>query len=210
MAIGSITYDDTTRREDLVDILVNISPSATPLLSGLQQTSAQNTLHEWLTDTLAASGDNAQAEGSAFSVSDPSHPTRLSNNTQIFKDEITVSGTQMSVVQAGPGKDPMAYQVSKQLKEHAKDIEKALMAGSRASGASGVARRLQGVINSISTNATARVSGSTLGETIFNDILELVYASTDMVTNEVYTGATLKRDISAFTAGARQETGSTS
>lgn len=47
-------------------------------------------------------------------------PTRLSNNTQIFTDSVTVSGTEMEVKHAGMT-DPMKYQIAKQLKEHAKD-----------------------------------------------------------------------------------------
>jgi hypothetical protein len=200
MAIGSITYDDTTRKEDLVDVLINISPDTTPLLSTWKQTTCSNTLHEYLTDTLAAAAANAQPEGQAFSVSDPTSPTRINNNTQIFTDWVTVSRTQMAVDHAGQA-DPMKYQITKQLKEHAKDIEAALMAGSRASGSSGVARSLVGAINAISTNASTRSSGASLGESDFNDIFALIYASTDDVATNVYVGATLKRDISAFTAG---------
>lgn len=111
---------------------------------------ASNTLHEYLQDTLAAAALNVGIEGAAFSVADPTQPTRLSNNTQIFTDGVTISGTQMQVNHAGMA-DPMKYQIAKQLKEHAKDIELALMAGSRASGSSGVARQMVGAINAIST-----------------------------------------------------------
>lgn len=201
MPIGSITYDDTSRREDLTDIITNVAPDATPLLSSWKSVTSENTLHEYLRDTLAAAGTNAQTEGAAFTVSDPTHPTRLNNNTQVFIDWVTISGTQMAVTHAGQP-DPMKYQIAKQLKEHAKDIENALMAGSRASGASGVARQMVGVINAISTNATARASGASLGETDFNDIFAMIYTQTDDVANEVYVGATLKRDISGFTANS--------
>jgi len=37
MAIGLITYQDTSRREDLTDIVTNISPNETPLLSMLKR-----------------------------------------------------------------------------------------------------------------------------------------------------------------------------
>lgn len=73
------------------------------------------------------------------------------------------------------------------------------MAGSRASGSSGVARRMAGVINAIVTNATTRASGSSLGETTFNDIMEMIYNATDRVADEIFVGGTLKRDISGFT-----------
>lgn len=200
MAIGLITYMDTSRREDLVDVITNVTPAETPLLSGLGSgPEATQTLHEYLTDTFAAYTDNAQAEARAFTVADLSQPTRLTNNTQIFADDILVSGTE-SVVNIGGTQGAFEYQIEKNMKEHAKDIELALMNGSRASGSSGVARRLTGVINGITTNSTTRASGSSLGETTFNDVMELIYASSSMVADEVYVGSTLKRDISGFSA----------
>lgn len=199
MAIGLITYQDSTRREDLLDIVTNVSPKETPLLSGLPMgQAAKGTLHEYATDVFAASGDNAQAEAAAHSVVDLTQPTRATNVTQIFTDYITVSGTEMTVDGVT---SPWDYQIDKNLTEHAKDIELAFMAGSRASGNSGVARRLAGVINALSTNSSTRASGSSLGETAFNDIMELIWGSTNLLATEVYVGATLKRDISGFTAG---------
>lgn len=35
MAIGLITYQDGSRREDLIDVVTNVSPKETPLLTGL-------------------------------------------------------------------------------------------------------------------------------------------------------------------------------
>lgn len=199
MAIGLITYDDTSRREDLIDVVTNVSPKETPLLSGLPMgPRAMQTLHEYTTDTFAAYADNAQVESSAFTVTDLTQPTRSSNNTQVFADWIQVSGTEIAVKGVV---EAYNYQTNKNLTEHAKDLELAFMAGSRASGSSGVGRRMTGVINALTTNATTRNSGSSLGETDFNDIMNLIWDSTGEVATEVYTGATLKRDISGFTAG---------
>jgi len=62
MAIGLITYQDASRREDLIDVVSNVSPSETPLLSGLPMGSpANNTLHQYTTDTFTTYSDNAQA-----------------------------------------------------------------------------------------------------------------------------------------------------
>ena len=199
MAIGLITYQDASRREDLIDVVTNVSPAETPLLSGLPMGSpARQTLHEYPTATFASAADNAAAEAASFSAADLTQPTRASNNTQIFLDHILVSGTEAvvdGVVNA------YSYQINKNLKEHAKDIELALMAGSRASGSSGVARRMTGVINGLTTNASTRTSGSSLGETAFNDVMQAIWAGTNEVATEIYCGATLKRDISQFTAG---------
>jgi hypothetical protein len=193
-----VTYNDTSRPEDLVSVVTNISPSETPLLSRLARgADAMQTAHEYLVDTFAASTDNAQTEGAAFSAQTLTAPTRARNLTQIFRNDIEVSGTQQVV------SDPSAlpYQVSKRLKEHAKDMERGIMAGSQASGATNAARRMTGVINALTTNATTLASNSTLTETVYNNLLQLVHASTDIFPDMVFVGSTLKRTISGFTGG---------
>lgn len=204
MAGPLITYSDASRREDLIDVVTNVSPSETPLLKGLPTgPAATQTLHEYATDTFASAADNAGIEGAEFSAVDLTQPSRGNNVTQIFTDNITISGTE-AVVSGVVNAE--TYQVNKGLIEHAKDIELAIMAGSRASGSSGVARRMTGIINALTTNATTRSSGASLGETAFNDIMQLIYGSTGEVATEVYVGATLKRDISGFTAGSTKYT----
>lgn len=197
MPIGLITYQDSSRREDLIDVVTNISPSETPLLTGLPMGSpARQTLHEYTIDTYAAAAVDAAVEAAGFTAVDLSQPTRQNNVCQIFKEDILVSETEIAV--AGVV-EPYNYQIQKNMVQHAKNIELALMAGSRASGSSGVARQLQGVINGITTNATARSSGASLGEPDFENVMQLIWNSTGYVATEVYTGATLRRDISGFT-----------
>jgi len=193
-----VTYNDTSRPEDLVSVVTNISPSETPLLSKLARgANGKQTVHEYLVDSFAASADNAAVEGAAFTAQTLTAPTRGRNLNQIFRNDIEVSGTEQVV--SDPNQLP--YQVSKKLKEHAKDIERALMAGSQASGNTNAARRMTGVINALTTNATTMASNSTLTETIYNNLLELVQGSTDIFPDMVFVGAKLKRTISGFTGG---------
>lgn len=200
-----ITYFDAARREDLIDVVTNISPKETPLLSGLPMGSAaKNTLHEWTTVAFDDYTDNAALEGADFSGDTLTAPTRSNNVTQIIKQQVQVSGSEIAV---NGVTDPWQFQIQKSLVEHAKDTELAFMAGSRNSGGStATARRLQGIINAITTNASTRLSGSSLGETAFNDIMALIWAGTGEVATEVYVGAALKRDISGFTAGSTKFT----
>lgn len=197
MPIGLITYQDASRREDLIDVVSNVSPSETPLLSGLPMGSpATNTLHQYPSDTFTTYSDNAQVESSSFAAVDLTPPSRLSNICQIFIQPVQVSETEIAVKGVV---EPYSYQLQKKLIEHATDIELALMAGSTASGSSGVARRLTGVINGIATNTSTVNSGTSLSITVFGNIMQLIWASSSKVASEVYTGATLKRDISGFT-----------
>lgn len=205
MAIGLITHMDTTRAEDVVDIITNVAFKKTPFYSGLAESVATNTLHEWLTDTYASSADNAVVEGSDATIVDHTQPSRANNVVQMFRKAVTVSDTERAVKVYGSS-DPYQYQFQKSLTELARDIEKALVAGTRASGASGTARRLDGVLAKVTTNATARNSGTSLSETEFNDIMAGVWNSgTDQFADEVYVGSYLKRVISGYTAGATKQ-----
>ena len=60
---GLTTYDTTGIREDLSDIIYNISPTDTPFMSGIGKTKATNTKYEWQTDSLGAVAANAAVEG---------------------------------------------------------------------------------------------------------------------------------------------------
>lgn len=198
-----VTYNDTSRPEDLVEIVTNVSPKETPLLNMLRRgPDAKQTLHEYLTDTFASAAHNAAIEGADFSSDTLTAKGRASNITQILRQNIQVSGTE-KVVSAGTSNE-VQYQVEKGLVEHAKDIEKALMAGSQASGETDGARQMTGVINALTTNATTQASNATLTEDGYNDLLELVWNSTDHseLPDMVFVGATLKRTISGFTGGS--------
>lgn len=206
MPIGLQTTGDQSRVEDVTDLITNVDFESTPFYSGLAESQATNTLHEWLVDSYATSADNAQAEGYTASYTDITPPTRTNNVVQLFNKDVRVSNTQMRVSHYGMS-DPYQYQLKKKMKELARDIEKALVAGTRASGSSGVARRLNGAIALITTNKTARNSGTSLSETEFNDILQGIYDSgTDISVDKAFTGASLKRAISGYTAGSTKFT----
>ena len=200
----NFTYPDGARRESLLDIVVNIDPTEQQLVSGLQRSSASNTLHEWVLDTLEAVGVNAQFEGGAAPTDGASNPTRAQNITQIFAKTAVVSGTEQAVNRVGG--DRMAYEVTKKLKALKNDIEYALVRGSIASGVastsgSGSARQLKGIKGWITTNSV-NYSGATLTETVLNDMFESVWTGSGKEVNAVYTSMKGKRRISSFTAGA--------
>ena len=45
------TYDITGQREDLSNIIYDVSPTMTPFMSNIGRGKATHTLHEWQTDT---------------------------------------------------------------------------------------------------------------------------------------------------------------
>ena len=199
MAIGLITYQDTTTRpEDVTDLITNVDFKSTPFMSSIGESVATNTLHEWLNDTYASAATNAGIEGADVSVVDLTAPARSTNVVQLFQKVITVSDTEIAIPHYGMN-DPFAYQTTKKLTETARDMEKAFIAGTRASGSSGVARQMDGAIALITTNKTARASGTCFSETEFNDQLQDIYTNgADETVDLVLTGAYLKRVIDRF------------
>jgi len=138
------SYDATGIREDLSDIITNISPEETPFYSACKKTKATNTLHEWQTDSLRASAANAHVEGDEITANARTATTRLGNYTQIFVDAVSVPDTDEGLSKAGRAKE-LGYQVLKVAKEQKLDIEKSLFDNNaRAAGNSTTARELAG------------------------------------------------------------------
>jgi hypothetical protein len=96
------TYTAIGMREDLSDLIYNISPTDTPFMSSIGKTKATAVLHEWQTDSLdAAVLTNAAVEGATASDATMSPTTRVGNRTQIFQKTIKISGTLDAVDKAG-------------------------------------------------------------------------------------------------------------
>ena len=191
------TYQSIGNREDLANVIYDISPTDTPLLNTLARGKATAVYHEWQTDSLAAATTaNAAVEGADASDATMSPTTRLGNYTQIVQKTIKISGTLESVDKAGR-KSEKAYQLSKASAELKRDIETILTANQgRDAGDSSNARKLGAMLSWIKTN-TNKSSGTTAGvdpttagtstrtdgtqraftETILKDVIQKVYSS---------------------------------
>ena len=146
------SYDSVGIREDLSNVIYNVSPEETPFYSKAKKTSAKNTLVEWQTDSLRASAANAHVEGDATAGEARSATTRLGNYTQIFKNAVVVPDTDEGLDKAGRAKE-IAYQTLKIAKEQKLDIELALFANNaRVAGGSTTARELAGAPAWLITN----------------------------------------------------------
>ena len=147
------SYDAVGIREDLRDVIYNISPEETPFLSKCKKTKATNTYHEWQTDSLRSSAANAHIEGDNTTASARTGTSRLGNYTQILKGAVNVPDTDEGLNKAGRAKE-VAYQTMKLAKEIKLDVEKALFDNNaREAGASGAtAREMAGLPSWIVTN----------------------------------------------------------
>ena len=193
------TYDVATNREDLSDIVTNISPTDTPVLSMLPTAKATNTLHENQKDSLAAAGENAQLEGVEFSPEDQHAPERINNIEQIFVKWPYVSDTQRAVNTSGI-QDLYNYNVTQKLKEIANDIEWAFMNGERQVGNAATPRKMDGMPACITTHSTD-LAGADMDEDGYNGMLETVWQGGGKPDHTI-TNSTLKRVISSFVGGS--------
>lgn len=146
------SFDAVGIKEDLQDVIYDISPEETPFYSACAKVKARNTFHEWQTDALRSSAANAHVEGDVTTADVRAATSRLGNYTQIFKNAVIIPGTDEGLDKAGRAKE-MAYQTLKIAKEQKLDIEKALFANNaREAGSSVAARELAGLPSWIVTN----------------------------------------------------------
>ena len=203
MPYGLQTYQDSSRREDLLDIISDVSPDENPLSTMFKTTTASQTLHEWVEDYLSRpTSVSAAIEGAAASYSDLTQPARRNNVTQVISTTFRVSGTMRAVDVAGMS-DPLDYQSAKALRDWKNKLEYSLLNGARASGDSGVARQMSGIQNIVTSHYTNLNSGTSLSETHLNSMVLSVAADvgTSDVFDMVLTTLQLRQKISTFTAG---------
>ena len=163
------TYQAKGIREDLSDLISDISPTTTPFQSNIGTRDADNTYFEWQTDSLATASAAATIEGADLSSFTAVTPTvRLGNYCQINMVDFIISGTEQRVDKAGRASE-IGYQSAKAAKELKRNIEVACLLNGVGAvvGATNTARVTAGFpcwlkTNETSTNVTApSYSGST-------------------------------------------------
>ena len=155
-------HDAIGQREDLIDVIYNISPTETPFMSSIGKTKATAVNHEWQTDSLAAATtNNAAVEGADASDATLSPTVRLGNYTQILQKTIKVSGTLDAVNKAGR-KSEKAYQLAKASQELKRDLETILLSnqGKSAGSSNSSARKMGSLLSWIKTNSSAQTNGA--------------------------------------------------
>jgi len=205
-------------REDLTDVIYDISPQDTPIVSSIGKTKATAVFHEWQTDNLAASTTaNAAVEGATATEATLAPTTRLGNYTQIVQKTVMVSGTLEAVDKAGR-RSEKAYQLAKASSELKRDIETIITANQgRDAGSTGNARKMGSLLSWIKTNTSVNgttvtgVDPQTIGvstrtdgttrtftEALLKDVIQKVYVSGGSPTLAVMRPA-LKRKMAEFT-----------
>ena len=205
------TFDQVGKREDVEDIIYDISPTTTPMLSSIGTSTASATLHQWLQDELAAVGTNANVEGADAGTASTITQTVKTANTQIFDKVVQVSGTAEAVGTYGRTSD-LAYAIAKAGKEIKRDIEHSFVGAGQAgtAGNGSTARQLTSAANQISS-ATTNTAGSNrqFSESILLDVLQKCYEEGGEP-NQVQVTPSHSVTVAGFaTAGGRQRDFST-
>ena len=121
------TYGAKGIREELSDVISNISPEETPFQSNIRSESVSNSFFEWQTDSLAATATTAVLSGDDVASFDTTAATtRLGNYTQIRRRTVIVEDRLEFVDKAGRDSE-LAYQVAKRGRELKRDIEAVLL-----------------------------------------------------------------------------------
>jgi hypothetical protein len=163
------TYEAKGVREDLSDLISDISPTTTPFQSNIGSRGAENTYFEWQTDSLATASGTPVVEGQDLSAFTAVTPTvRLGNYCQINMVDFIISGTEQRVDKAGRASE-VGYQAAKAAKELKRNVE--------------VAALLNGVGAVVGATSTARVTAG------FPGWLKTNETSTN-VTKPSYSGST--------------------
>lgn len=202
----SLTYNNPALRESLLDLISNLSPTENQLSTGLGKSKATSSVHSWLVDAYdtvtTSSTDKKTVEGADYGAGDVTNPTRKTNYTQIIRQDWKVSGTEQATTHAGM-QNPKAYHMAKSMVAWKNKLEWSLMNGVAAAGDASTAREMGGVFDQVTTNKVANAA-TDLTEDLFNDYLGQVWTSASVSNggaDAAYSGATIKRVISSFTAG---------
>jgi hypothetical protein len=212
-AVSTITA--IGNREDLSNIIYDISPTETPFLSGVSHGPATATNHEWQTDEIGTAANNAQIEGNDSAATAAIASVRLGNNTQISTKTPMVTRTQRKVDSAGRG-DELDYQIMKNAKLLKNDMETALLANKiKVTGSSSVARELAGIESWLASNTslgstgvagslgtTARVTGTprSFSESLLKTVLASCWDNGGNP-DTIMVGSTIKQAMSGIVNG---------
>lgn len=167
MAIVSNTftkYDAVGIREDLSNVIFNISPQTTPFVSNMtKRRKVSNTFFEWQTDSLAAAGANAQIDGDDLSSYTAVTATaRLGNYTQIMRKDFIIADNLGGAMDLAGRRSEIAYQLAKKGDELKRDMEFNLCGVNQAAvaGNNTTARKTASLSAFIKTNTSRGTGGA--------------------------------------------------
>lgn len=120
------SYDQVGVKEDISDIITNISPTKTPFQTMIGSEGVHQRVHQWQEDSLIAAGANAAVEGADAPTAVQNATVMRQNNTQILTKTAKVTGTADVTKTYGRDRE-LAYQLSLRSAELKRDLEYAFV-----------------------------------------------------------------------------------
>jgi len=160
------TYDAQADREQLSNVIYNISPTATPFMSSIGKNSIKNVVFDWQTEALPTVDATGEIEGFRLdnATSASTATVRKTNVAMISKRDATVSGSQETSDPAGK-KSEMAHQLAIMAKALKRDMETALcQKGARTTGSNTQARVTGGFESWMTSNVSRGTNGGGAGD----------------------------------------------
>lgn len=153
------TYTATANREELADVIYNISPADTPVLSAAGKKNVSNVTFDWQTDQLQTNDATGSLEGDEIVADATPATTRESNVCQINRVTARSTGSQEASDAAGMT-SLLAYSMSLRAKELKRNMETAICGKqNKTAGNATTARATRGIESWLSTNASRGTSG---------------------------------------------------
>jgi len=170
------SYDQVGKAEDVSDIISDISPTDTPMVSLIKPQKVSARVYEYQTDSLAAAASNAAVEGADPTMATLTATTMITGNTQILTKAFQVSATADAIKTYGRAKET-AYQLGRALKEIKRDLEYAYVGASNAgvTGNASTAREMDSADQLIDAATTTAGGTAALTETMLLDTGEAVF-----------------------------------
>lgn len=207
---GLLTYGDVSRKEDVVlNAVEMLTAEENTVLTKLGKTTAIDTVHSFLVDTLTTAASKAVAMNTDFSLSATTTPSRLTNLVQEVAEAIQVARPQEKVAHY-QGSNMTEYQTTKALKNWGNAAEFDLVRSTLVSGLSGTVAKMNGIIAAISksTNTTVHTSGTVFSASILDGIMADNWTNSNGdVATDVFVGGIMRRVIDNFVQKTNVVTG---
>lgn len=196
------SYGDDSAKEDVVLNAIEIlTAKETQIMNMLGKTTAINTVHAYLTDTLDTAASAAVAEGADYSAGALTTPSRLTNLCSLVAKPFKVSRTQQRI-QHYHGENELNRQTKKGLMNWGNSAEFDLVRSTLTSGASGTTPKMSGIIEATSTgnNHTSHGSGTSWSASILDGLMKENWdESNGDVATDLFMGSYLRNETDAFT-----------
>jgi len=157
-------YDAVGIREDLSNVIFNISPQTTPFVSNMtKRRKVTNTFFEFQQDSLAAAAANAQIDGDDLSsYTAVTATSRIGNYTQIMRKDFVIADNLNGSLDLAGRRAEIAYQLAKKGDELKRDMEFNLCGVNQAAvaGNNTTARKTASLSAFIKTNTSRGTGGA--------------------------------------------------